>query len=230
MASHILEFADKLLDRYTRYYQPATSSAAYYIVEMPRYGDISSGNMTGLQEDTWCSFTQETWAQRGLAHELVHPFVWVRPDISDGFFSLAVEGFPSYLHLPVLAELKGKDFYDNFMRYIESSYLDKRATGKNSRGRAVPQEKPILEVTAADLSEYKDNFVLSDRVLLFFNYLYTGMGPDGFFDFTRDLFSHGEVTEAVFRETIHKYLPSSDGDVSVWLETTDFPDRFRLSK
>ena len=230
MASNILQFANGLLDHYSQYYRSGAESAMSYIVEMPPYGDISSGNMTGLQRETWCSFEEARWAQRGLAHELVHPFVWVRPAVTDRFFSLAVEGFPSYFHLPVLAELIGQDFYREYMAQTEMGYLKKRSTGKDGRGRPLPEEKPILAISADELSTYKDAFVLSDRVLLFFNYLYQHMGRDEFFTFTRDLFTHEQVTEDVFRNTIEKHLPGSRDDVRLWLETTEFPKRFMISE
>lgn len=227
-ASRILAFANGLLERYARYYQPASDEVTYYIVEMPKYGDISSGNMTGLQKDVWCAFSEEDWAQRTLGHELVHQFVWVRPDVDDRFFALAVEGFPSYLHLPVIAELEGDEAYLSFMEGIEVNYLRRRETGLGWRGARLSAEKPILGITSDEVGTYKDSFVLNDRALLFFHYLYSRMGSERFFEFTRELFSEDDVTEKSFRGLIHAYLPDSDDDIRLWLETTEFPERLRL--
>jgi len=228
MAERILSFTEQLLERYEKYYGIGINRQTYYIMELPKYGDISSGNVTGLQQSTWWEFSEKDWAQRGLAHELVHPFVWVRPPRTDRFFSLAVEGFPSYLHLPVLAEILGENWYDEYIRGIEKSYLNKKKTGLSRRGRPLPEEKPILDISAKELGIYKDNFILSDRNALFFNYLYKRMGTEKFFEFTHDLFGQDKVTEKVFRNMIEKYLPGSGSDIDIWLSSNDYPERFTL--
>lgn len=227
-AERILGFADKLLNRFAECYGGGERKQEYYIIEMPKFGDISSGNVTGLQQEVWWAFQEQTWAQRVLGHELVHPFVWVDPDRSDRFFALAIEGFPSYLHLPVLTEILGDEWYDGFLKRQEEGYLKKRETGLDRRGRAVPKEKPILEIAAEEVGTYKDEFVLSDRVLLFFNYLYQKMGRKNFFEFTGELFKGPKVNEKRFRDLIQKYLPGSKEDVKTWLETNDYPDKFHL--
>jgi len=195
---------------------------------MPKYGDISSGNVTGLQQTTWSSFEDKLWAQRGLAHELVHPFVRLSVDRSDPLFSVAVEGFPSYFHLPVLAEILGDEWYDEYVQRKEDEYLEKKSTGRSGRNRALPKEKPLLEIGADDLSEYKDEFVIDDRVVLFLNYLYRKMGRERFFKFTRDLFGREKITERSFRNVIDTFLPDASSDIRIWLETIECPERFRL--
>ena len=195
---------------------------------MPEYGDISSGNVTGITFWIWQKFTEDENTQRALAHELVHPYTAVPVARTDSLFSLAIEGFPSYFHLPILADHLGDDFYNRFLGWMEKLYLDKRATGKDRRGNPIPPEKPLLEITADELSTYKDEFVLSDRALLFLNYLRSRMrGPD-FAKFTSELFNREKLTTREFRELIEKHLPGSSGDIEIWLATTDYPDRFRF--
>jgi hypothetical protein len=55
------------------------------------------------------------------------------------------------------------------------------------------------------------------------------MRPDRFRDFTRELFAPTTGSYARFRGLLRTYLPDDPADLDVWLETTDFPERFRLT-
>jgi hypothetical protein len=227
-AKTILSFANGLNDAYDRSYHHHPGANQFYLMEMPQFGDISSGNVTGLIYSTWQRFSEDENAKRALAHELVHPYVATATTRGDSLYCLAVEGFPSYFHLPVLAQSLGDDFYNRFLGWMEKLYLGIRTTGADNRGNRMPPEKPLLVISADELSTYKDEFVLSDRALLFLNYLYARMGEATFFKFTSDLFNQQALTTRTFRGLIEKYLPGSAGDVQLWLGTTEYPERFRF--
>ena len=227
-ARELLKFARPLCALYAGRYQTPGVADHHYIIEMPPYGDISSGSVTGLMESTWKLFADDENAQRALAHELVHPYVALGIPRDDPAYCLVVEGFPSYFHLPCVAQLRDADFYDRFVGWMEKLYLDKRATGKDRRGNPMPPEKPLLSITADELSTYKDEFVLDDRALLFLNYLLARMGPQ-FNAFTSELFNSGTISAVGFRTLIEEYLPGSKADVSLWLDTTEYPERLHFS-
>jgi hypothetical protein len=111
---------------------------------------------------------------------------------------------------------------------METLYLDKRSKGVDRRGKAVPPEKPLLAISADELSTYKDEFVLSDRALLFMNWLYARMGERKFFKFTSEVLNQPMLTTARFRSLIAKHLPGSGQDVGIWLATTDYPGRLHF--
>ena len=225
--AQILRFTAAMNTLYAKRYRKGTTGTEFYVIEMPPYGDISSGNVTGLTASTWKLFQDDPNAKRALGHELVHPFTAVPVDRSDPLYCLAREGFPSYFHLPILAEVIGDDVYNRFIAFMEKLYLEKRQTGKTRWG-VVPPEKPLLEIKADELSTYKDEFVLDDRALLFLNYLYRSMGRKRFFAFTSDLFNKKKLTADSFRLTVLKYLPVAANDVNIWLSTTEYPERLHL--
>lgn len=225
--AQILQFTSAMNELYNKYYRKGTAGEPLYVIEMPRYGDISSGNVTGLTASTWKLFADDANAKRALAHELVHPYTAVPVDRSDPMYCYAIEGFPSYFHLPVLAEVLGTDVYDRFIDWMEKLYLEKRQTGRTRWG-AVPPEKPLLAIKADELSTYKDEYVLDDRALLFMNYLYRHLGRKRFFTFTSDLLNKKKLTAETFRQTVLKYLPGATAEVNLWLSTTEYPDRFHL--
>jgi hypothetical protein len=228
-AKDILAFAQRMNSLYDQHYRHGAEGGQFYIIEMPKYGDISSGNVTGLMSGSWRTFMDESWRQRALAHELVHPFVGVPVSRDDPLWSLAIEGFPSYFHLPILAEQLGDEWYQGYMNSTEERYLKYRETGVNRRGRPLPPEKPLLKISAEEMSTYKDEFVLSDRALLFLNYLLAKMGRDVFFEFTAELLNRDSLTAESFVQLIENYLPGSAKDVDLWLNTTEYPQRFHLA-
>ena len=213
---------------YKKYYKDTPDNMPFYLLEMPQYGSISSGNVLGMTTEAWKDFDKYTWTKRLLAHELVHPFSQLKIKQANPFFALVIEGFPSYFHLPVLETILGKEWYDTRMKKIERWYLDKKKTGKTPRGRKLPAEKAILDLTADDISEYKDFFILSDRVVLFFNYLKRKMGGEAFWKFSKELVNLKSIDYNQFEQLILKYLPHSKDDIETWLKKNDYPVRFHL--
>ena len=228
MAKSIMALAADLNREFARCYRKPRASGQFHLLEMPRYGDISSDNVTGVTYWIWQKFTSDENAQRALAHELVHPYTDVPVARTDSLYSLVVEGFPSYFHLPILARRLGDRFYNGFLGWMESLYLDKREKGVDRRGNPVPHEQPLLAISADELSTYKDEFVLSDRALLFLNWLHSKMGETKFFEFTADMLNRSTLTTQGFRTLVERYLPGSQRDVNTWLATTEYPGRFRF--
>lgn len=228
-AAHgILKFTVELITLYSGSYHTPGDAPQYFILEMPSYGDISSGSVTGLMESTWKVFNDNENAQRALAHELVHPYVHLDVPRGDSAYSLVVEGFPSFFHLPCVAKPRDAEFYNRFVGWMEKLYMDIRATGKDNRGNPMPPEKALLAITANELSAYKDEFVLSDRALLFLNYLMSRMGSR-FDAFTTELFNSGVTGAGQLRSLIERYLPGSGPEITLWLETTEYPSRLHFS-
>jgi hypothetical protein len=230
MARAIMTLATDLNREFGSRYRKSRAGGQYHLMEMPRYGDISSDNVTGITYWIWQKFTDDENSQRALAHELVHPYADVPVARSDSMFSFVVEGFPSYLHLPVLARRLGDDFYNRFLGWMETLYVEKRAKGVDRRGNAVPPEKPLLAIPAEELSTYKDEFVLSDRALLLLNWLYARMGEERFFRFTSELLNLPTLTTQRFRDMVEEHLPGSRQDLSIWLATTEYPARLHFDK
>jgi hypothetical protein len=230
-ARAVIGFTKRLATFYRANYRRSASSGQIHVMQMPEYGDISSGSVVGISGRVWSRFENETDPQITLAHELVHPFVDIPVKMSNPLYALVVEGFPSYFHLTALQQILKGDFYENFLQTRRTEYLRKRKTGKDPRGRPLPREKPLLEMTPEDIGEYKDRFVLNDRVLLLMDYVRRQMGGRKFFQFTRDLLNRDELTYASFVETILAYVRDSRDaevteDLRVWLETTALPEGF----
>ena len=112
---------------------------------------------------------------------------------------------------------------------IDVSYLERRRTGLDRRGNQLPAEKPLLMLTADEISDYKDRFVLNDRALLFFDWMRTRMGTARFNQFTRELFSLESLDSDRLVSIIEAHLPDSRDDTALWLRKTEFPERFRTA-
>jgi hypothetical protein len=224
----MLGFVEALDTRYRDYYRRDATPAEIHIMEMPRYGNISSDNVVGITSEYWLDYDATFSSRSLLAHELVHPHVMYNLDREDPMWVMAIEGFPKYFYLPVLAELEGEAVYQEHFERVEAAYLRRKETGKDRRGRALPLEKPLLEITADEIGLYKDGFVLGDRSQLFFNYLRARMGPERFFEFTRQLFSQERMNLGVLEDVVLRYLPDARADIRIWLTTSEYPARFRL--
>jgi hypothetical protein len=229
-AGEILTFSAKLEEFFRDNYADRGEGGQLHVVQMPRFGDISSGNMVGISDRVWRGFEPPSYSGRTLAHELVHPYVQIPLPSSSELYALVIEGFPSFFHLPAMAGIVGDDFYRQFMVSTEDGYLERRRTGLDRRGNPLPVEKTLLELTADDISEYKDRFVLNDRARLFCNWLRDRMGVEGFREFTRELFSSKSLDYDRLVAVIEAHLPDSVDDVNLWLRTTEFPEAFRLNR
>lgn len=219
-------FARKLIGQFRRLYRADAATMQVHIVQMPKYGHISSHNMVGLATESWQAFGEDEHALRTLAHEFVHPFVRVPIPADDPLRAFMIEGFPSYFHMPVLARILGEERYEAFMDRVAENYLRKKSTGRDRRGNPLPPEKPLLAIAEDEIGAYKDTFILSDRGLLFWDYLRRAMGREAFHRLTRDLFNRESINSASFRQGIQAYLPISSEDLHLWLETNEYPARF----
>lgn len=229
-AGSVAAFTQSLLAYYREHYRLDAGVDRLYLLEMPRYGDISSHNMVGVSSDTFRSFDTAVYAKRTIAHELVHPFVSVQTDRSDALWSLAIEGFPSFFHLPALRQMLGGSFYDQFMLKVQDYYLNNKGVEKDRWGNTRPPERPLMEISADQMSRYKDDYILWGRTKLFFNYLLRQMGEEAFSNFASDLFARTELTETGFVALCKQYLPGKAAQIDTWLYSNDFPDGFRIRK
>lgn len=222
-ASAVSAFVTELDRGCAQHYGRRTARRQLHVMEMPAFGDIASGNTIGLAEDSWRRFSRTSEAKITLAHELVHDYV-VRPiPQDDPLAALVTEGFPSYFHLPVLRSALGAEFLGRFMAATEHAYLA-RKSGSD------PPELALSAIPFERIGEYKDRFVLNDRALLFLDWLRRGMGEDGFDTFTRALFAEESLDRARFLALVEEHLPGSAADVVLWLDCSDYPERFRLPR
>jgi len=227
-AKEISVLFEKLLILFKSRYKEIKKQTPFYLLEMPEYGDISNDNVSGLSTEIWGNFSKHTWTKRFLAHELVHPFVQIKINRKNPLYALVIEGHPCYFYLPVLETILGKDWYLEYMRSIEKNYLIKKKTKKHPRGWKLPKEKAILDISADEIREYKDVFVLSDRVLLFFDYLKRKMGDEKFQTFSKKLVNLESIDYNQLKNLIQKYLPESEEDIRVWLKESSYPPKFHL--
>lgn len=227
-ARDILTLARNIDNDYAVNYGKPEGKNTLYIMEMPQYGDISSANVTGISSEAWYNFDKANWPKILIAHELVHPYVQINLPPSNPFYAFAIEGFPSYFHLPVLGKYLGDGWYEKRMLQIEKSYLAKREKGTNRRGKPLPPETPILSLSVDDIPRYKDTFVLNDRVVLFFDYLVRKMGEERFMQFSKELFARDDLDYGSFEALLLKYAPDCKDELAVWLKSTEYPNGFRL--
>lgn len=226
-AERIAALSERLLAYFRTHYRAAAADRPIYVVQEPEFGDIASNNVIGVQDKAWRAMTPESWEAETLAHELVHAFVQTPTPVNDPFYAFSYEAFPSYFHLPALASVLGEDFYEKRMDRVQKRYLERRASGKDLDGNALPPEKPILSMSAGDIGVYKDTFVLNDRALLCLDHLRRQMGRPGFDDLVRELTARPSVMAADFFAVVAKRAPGEAANAHLWLETKDFPGNFR---
>jgi hypothetical protein len=221
-SGRVLDFTRFLLGYYAGHYAGEAVPGPVHVVEMPPYGDVASGNVVGIREESWRAFHESDWAKRTLAHELVHSFV--RPAISrtDPLYALVVEAFPSFYHLPALAAAGAID-YERTIAGIREAYLSRRETGRDRRGRPLPEEKPLSRISAEEIGTYKDVFVLADRAVLFLDELRSRLGQSGFDELNRALLARESLDDATFRGLVLERLPAFGEELSLWLDTTELP-------
>jgi hypothetical protein len=177
------------------------------------------------------AFETDIKSKLTIAHELVHPYVKIPVRKENSFYAFVVEGFPSFFQFYALKKM----YEDNYnlaevMMNVEKSYLEKRRTGKTLRGNELPEEKAILNISSEDIGTYKDTFVLSDRVWLFFYNIWRQMGDEKFDMFLKELFSFNSISYESFEGLISKYIPDFKDGLNIWLNTTNYPEAFRIVK
>lgn len=230
-AEKILHYARQLKKLYSDNLRPINESVPLYITEMPRYGDISSGNVVGVSGKNFNSFDDGQISKLTIAHELVHPYVKIPVTIDNPFYAFVIEGFPSFFQAWALAKVDGGNYnIEEVMRRLESSYREKRRTGLTSRGNKLPPEKAILDIPHHEIGNYKDKFVLRDRVWLFFYDMWQQTGDEKFDAFLKELFVFQTINYNSFETLVLKYLPDYKFRLKQWLRTTEFPEELRLVK
>lgn len=227
-ARAIAGFTGEVLARYGQLYRNSPSGdRSTYIIELPEYGDIASGNVFGVQEKRWREFSLGSKSAVTLAHELVHPFVQMRTPAGDPLYALSIEGAPSYFMIPVVAELRGGHDYDDRLDDVQKKYLERRKAGAKDEDGPLPPEKPLFAMTVSDVGIYKDRFVLADRALLFWDYMRRRMGAARFDAWVKDITNAQRMTASDFYASILRHAPRLLPDAHVWLDTSEYPERFR---
>jgi len=227
-ADALLGAAQAWQDFFREHYGTPRGGGELHVLEMPRYGDIASGNVIGIAEDGWIDFETGSWQGRTLAHELVHAYVQVPIPSGDSLYALVVEGFPSYFFLPALQATLGAAFYRDWIEATDSAYIAKRATGRDRRGRPLPTEKPIDAIAPDEIGRYKDTFVLNDRVPLFLAWVRRQLGDEVFFGWAKELFAREVLSRRAFVSSLASRLgPDGREDLQLWLSTTEYLERFR---
>ncbi|MDZ7739963.1 MAG: hypothetical protein U5K32_13040 [Bacteroidales bacterium] len=227
-AGNILDFSMKLKGFCYEKLRAYDDNRHLFVMEMPRFGDISSGNVIGMQSARFSNFDKSMSSKATITHEFVHPYLSIQVSMDSPIYALVVEGFPSFFQTYVLAGITDDYVPEEAMRKVEDNYLQKKRTGLNSRGRKLPEEKPVYEITADEIGMYKDNFILSDRVWLFMFDLWQHMGDGKFEVFVRDLFSLDSIDQRIFEELIIDYLPAYGDRLDTWLKTTEYREDFLL--
>lgn len=229
-AGNILDFSMKLKEFCYEKLRAYDDNRHLFVMEMPRFGDISSGNVIGLQSARFSNFDNSMSSMATITHEFVHPYLSIPVSMDSPLYALVIEGFPSFFQVYVLSGIIDGYVTEEEMRKVEDNYLEKKRTGLNSRGRKLPEEKPIYEITADEIGAYKDNFILSDRVWLFMYDLWQHMGDDKFEEFVRDLFGLDSISQRIFEELINDYLPAYGDRLDTWLKTTEYREDFLLGR
>lgn len=221
-AERVLHFIRELRAFYNEHYRHGATEGALHVAQLCDFGNISSGNMIGLSDDAWLDFEEGSYSGQTLAHELVHAYIAVPTPESDPTYALVREGFPTYFHLPALAQILGEPWYDSFMNDLEAGYQRSRSTGRDRRGRTLPVAKPVLEMTAADIGTYKDFYIFPDRLRLYFDQLRRRLGPEKFLDLADDLFNQDAMSPAILRGVILRHAPEFAGLHDLWLGTDQY--------
>jgi hypothetical protein len=226
----VLEYAIELRELYSKNLKSIEESHPLFILEMPKYGDISSANVVGIQESIFNNFEEDIRSKLTIAHELVHPYVKIPVTKENPFYAFVIEGFPSFFQAYALKRIEGEKYnIDEVMIELENNYLEKRQTGKTRRGNVLPVEKAILNIKYDEIGKYKDRFVLRDRVWLFFYDIWNKMGDEKFDKFLKKLFAFNTINYKIFEELILNYLNDYKEKLNIWLNTTDYPEDIRIA-
>ncbi len=224
-AKSILTFTDNMKTFFHQHFRSIEDNSSLYILQMPKYGNISAHNVIGISDAVYTNFEKNISSKLTIAHELVHPFVQTPISQDNPFYALITEGFPSFFHLYGMAMIDtGSDFdIHDYMERIEESYLRKKKTGKTRRGYDLPADKPILKIQPDEIGQYKDRFILSDRVRLFLYDLWQTMGDENFAAFLKELFQLTDIDYDIFEHLVLSYLPDYGEKLTCWLKTIQFP-------
>ena len=230
-ADKILGYAQSLKNLYYEKLRKVYDTSSLFIIVLPKFGDISSHNMIGISTGVYNDFDNDIYSQKIIAHELVHPYVHIPIKKENPFYALVIEGFPSFFDSYALYKLNGNDFnLASYMLGVEKIYKNKKQTGKDRRGNPLPPEKSILEINAEQIRDYKDLFILNDRVSLFFYHIWTTLGDNEFDKFLGELFQFTDIDYNKFEELVLKYLPSYQDKFDIWLNTTKYPEDIQIQQ
>ena len=224
----VAELGAELTRRYARAYRSNVAPGqSFYVLQLPKFGQISSGNVSGMTEEEWREFSPMSPSARTLSHELVHPYVQLATPRTDPLFAVAIEGMPSYFDLPILGDLRGDDYYEQRMDRAQTRWFERLKPDYTDWDGKLPPLKPLTKITDDEVGIYKDRFLLADRALLFFDYMRRIMGREKFDAWAKDITNAPRMTLADFYASLGKHAPALQLDAHLWLETTQYPERFQ---
>jgi len=121
----IIEYVSLLKNLFQKNLRSVQNNSSLYILEMPKYGNISSSNVVGISSDLFKQFEKNLHAKLTIAHELVHPYVTIPVSKNNPFAALVKEGFPSFFQVYALENTVADSLYDieKHMRKVEERYL-----------------------------------------------------------------------------------------------------------
>lgn len=224
----ILDFASQIGAVFREIFGPvAMNGQMLHVMQLPEYADIFSLSVIGLSEDRWRDFDPAGGSGRTLAHELIHPYVMRPAPVDDPVYALAREGLAASLYLQALINVTGRESYDAYIERLQPFYvtvLERVASGDDR----YPPEIAIYDIRGSEgISQYKDTYVLSFRVRLMMDYLYRSLGHEAFFAAIDEALSHEELTADRFEAPFIARDPSLEDDLRVWLQTSEYPERFQ---
>jgi hypothetical protein len=163
-------------------YEGSSSPPRFTLVEMPLYGDFSSGTIMGISKGRVreASSPQKRAELASLiASKMVRKFTVPAVDSSAPGAAFLLESIPSYGYVPAIEATFGKQFVLEGSQLIMRRYLVGRKKAEAGES-GFPPEKPLAEVLVSEIPRYKDIFLLEDRGAFVLHMLRKLVGDENF--------------------------------------------------
>jgi hypothetical protein len=184
-ATKLFGTAKELLGFFVKNYgdhEGASSPPRFTMVEMPMYGDFSSGTIMGISKGRIleASSPQKRAKLASLiGNMMVRKFVVPAVDSSAPGAAFLLESVPSYAYVPAIEALFGKQFVLESSEAVMQRYVAGRKKAESGK-HGFPPEKPLAEVLVSEIPRYKDTFLLEDRGAFVLHMLRKLIGDESF--------------------------------------------------
>ena len=163
-------------------FEGSSSPPRFTLVEMPIYGDFSSGTIMGIS--TGRVREADSPQKRAelaslIASKMVRKFTVPAVDSSAPGAAFLLESIPSYAYVPAIEATFGKQFVLESSGSIMQRYLAGRKRAESGKP-GFPPEKPLAEVSVSEIPRYKDTFLLEDRGAFVLHMLRKLVGDENF--------------------------------------------------